>query len=190
MSQVSSQDIEVRELQREDIPEVLNYFFKSSPEYLNSIGLRIPGPGEAEKFREMMEQRLTERENGAPTIEFFMVSSRGEKVGFHSATHRERGRSLIMHAHFFKEKFRGKGIGTVSYVLAIEKFIIECGYEEVIFKTPIQNTAPMKIKEKLGLQPVGEEVIDWPQLVHPLKVKVFRVTRSDLPKLKARVGLT
>jgi hypothetical protein len=59
----------------------------------------------------------------------------------------------------------------------------------VIFKTPKRNTAPLKIKEKLGLEPIGEEVINWPALIEPLLVKVFRATLTELLLLKARVGL-
>jgi hypothetical protein len=79
--------------------------------------------------------------------------------------------------------------GPPAYVLALEKFLTEYGYQEVIFKTPIGNVAPMKIKEVLGLESIGEEVINWDQLVRPLQVKVYRVTPQDLPRLKKRVGL-
>lgn len=187
MDQISNRDVQVREFQREDLVDLRKYFFESSPEFLNSIGLKTPAPGEAENFQKMWEQRLNDREKGGPPIPVLTVFYRGERVGFHTSTHREAGQSLIMHAHFFREDLRGKGIGTISYVLAIEKFLTEYGYKEVIFKTPKQNIAPMKIKEKLGLTPIGEEVIDWPQLLKPLPVKVFRATQAQLPSLKARV---
>jgi hypothetical protein len=189
MNKILSRDVQVREFQREDLADMLNYFFESSAEFLNSIGLRTPQPGAAEKSKVAWEKRLDERAKGAPAIPVLTVLYQGERVGFHTSTHREPGRSLIMHAHFFRKDLRGKGIGTVSYVLAIEKFLTDYGFEEVIFKTPKRNAAPMRIKEKLGLTPVNEEVIDWPELVEPLPVQVFRVTRTELPALKGRVGL-
>lgn len=145
-------------------------------------------PGEVEAMQARWVQIFEERDKGGPPIPTLFVFYRGEPVGFHNSTHREPGQTLIMHAHFFRADLRGKGIGTVSYVLAMEKFLTEYGYQEVIFKTPEQNIAAMKIKEKIGLAPIGEEVIDWPQLVQPLPVKVFRVTRSELPLMKNRMG--
>lgn len=189
MKQISSHDVQVREIRFEDLADMRKYFFESSPEFLNSIGLKTPQPGEAENFQKRWEQQFEERNKNGTPIAVLTVFYRGERVGFHPSTHRETGESLIMHAHFFREDLRGKGIGTISYVLAIEKFLTEYGYKAVVFKTPIQNFAPMKIKEKLGLTPIGEEVIDWPQLLTPLPVKIFRVTRSELPRLKDRVGL-
>jgi RimJ/RimL family protein N-acetyltransferase len=114
MSQISIRDVHVREFQREDLADMRRYFFESSPEFLNRIGLKTPQPGEAETFQARWEQRLNEHENGGSPIEVMTVLYRGERVGFHTSTHRQPGQSLVMHAHFFREDLRGKGIGTVS----------------------------------------------------------------------------
>jgi len=189
MMRDSNSDIQVREIEVGDLEDMYRYFFESPPEFLRSIGLKPRQPGDDEIFRQRWAEQFAERKSGGQPIPVLTVLFRGERIGFHTTTHREPGKSLIMHAHFFRSDLRGKGIGTVSYVLALDKFLTEYGYKEVIFKTPKRNLAPMKIKEKLGLEPIGEEVIDWPQLIEPLAVKVFRVLESDLPGLKTRVGL-
>ncbi len=189
MKQISKQDIQVQEIKREDFIHLHRYFFESPAEYLNSIGLKFPMPGEAEKFQKKWEQLFSDRDKSGLPIPVLTVLYKDRPMGFHPSTHQIPGESLIMHAHFFNSELRGMGIGTVSYVLAIEKFLTFYGYKEVIFKTPKQNAAPIKIKEKLGLVASGEEVIDWPALVRPLQVTVFRVNLSDIAILKSRVGL-
>jgi len=123
-------------------------------------------------------------ENGGAPIPVFTIFYRGERVGFHTSTHHIPNESITMHAHLVRADLRGKGIGLVSYVLAIEKFFQEFKLARVIFKTPVQNLAPMRIKEKLGIKPIAEEIIDWPALVEPLQTKVFHVTPDQVPKLK------
>jgi hypothetical protein len=139
-------EVNVREIQREDVPDLRAYFFDSPPEFLNSIGLRTPRPGDADAMIAWLEKRFQQREAGGPPTPILTVIYRGERVGVHTTTHHVPGKSLIMHAHFFRKDLRGKGIGRISYVLALEKFLTEYGYQEVIFKTPIGNVAPMKIK--------------------------------------------
>jgi hypothetical protein len=112
MEQISIHDVQVREFRREDLTDMRKYFFESSPEFLNRIGLKTPRPGEGEVFLTKWEERLDDREKGGPPIAVMTVLYLGERVGFHPSTHHDPGRSLIMHAHFFREDLKGKGIGS------------------------------------------------------------------------------
>lgn len=182
---IEPKDVVVRAITEADLPAMVRYFFESSPEYLNGIGMKARTRAEAQEF----ERRWLERISSGERYPAFAVNYRDELVGFHTSTHFSPGESLIMHAHFVAPALRGLGIGTISYVKAMEKFFAEFDVRKILFKTPIQNRAPMRIKEKLGLLPVGEEIIDWPVLVRPLPTKVFEVTRAQLPDLRRRAGL-
>jgi len=181
---MQSRSIDVRHIQPADLPDLKKYFFESPPEFLRSIGLKPMLPAEAADFDLRWQQRFADRQqNPIPCLTVFLGD---ERVGVHSSTHYQAGHSLIMHAHFFRSDRRGQGIGTISYVKALDIFFGEFGLQEILFKTPRQNRAPMRIKEKLGLLPIAEEVIDWPALIAPLETHVFRVTPDQMPELRRR----
>ncbi len=98
MGKIKVSDVRVREVQREDLDDYIKYFFESSPEFLNGIGMRKPEKGQAEAFRAWWEERFKERESGGAPIPVLTVFYRGVRIGVHPSTHQEPGRSLIMHA--------------------------------------------------------------------------------------------
>lgn len=186
---VSPDDVDVRYFRENDLDDYCNYFFRSPPGFLEGIGLRPEALGSEDSFRQSFLAHLKELNQNGPPSKFLLVLFQGEKVGFHLLTHINGNDSAIMHAHFFRPEYRGLGIGTISYVKAMEVFMRDFGFKEIVFKTPMQNRAPMRIKEKLGLQPLGEEVLDWPSLQPGTRAQLFRVDRQTLKQIKTRLGI-
>ena len=184
---LNPKDVEVRPISAADLDDLIRYFYHSPPGFMESIGIDPAKLDPEPVFRERWTTRIAEKESAGEPMQALIVFYRGERVGLHSSTHYAEGESLVMHAHFFRPDLRGLGIGTISYVKAIEYFLKTLGLKEVLFKTPVQNTGAMKIKEKLGLSPEGEEVLDWPLLRGKLPAKVYRVNEARLAQIKAHL---
>lgn len=182
---IDPNDVTVRFFEELDLDDFCDYWFRSPPSFWETRPILLSSFGTEEETRQRMLTRIAENATSRPLT----VLYKGERVGVHGGTHFVENESLIMHAHFFFQKFRGQGIGTISYVKAMEKFLKELNLKKIIFKTPIQTAAPLRIKEKLGLKALREEVLDWPQLRPGTRALVFEVTPADMPFLKNKVGI-
>ena len=76
-----------------------------------------------------------------------------QAIGFHILTHIEANKTARFHSHFCIQKFRGLGIALYTYPQACKIFIQRFKLEFIHFKTPINNIAPNRVKEKLKIPP-------------------------------------
>jgi hypothetical protein len=49
----------------------------------------------------------------------------------------------------------------------------------ILFKTPVQNVGAIRVKEKLGIRCIGEEVVDFGIIRAGTLAKVFEFTREE-----------
>jgi hypothetical protein len=66
------------------------------------------------------------------------------------------GDSALFHAHIWNADFRKKGISSYTYPNASLIFMERFNLKKVIFKTPALNIGALRVKEKLGLMPLGK----------------------------------
>ena len=76
-----------------------------------------------------------------------------QAIGFHILTHIEGNKTARFHAHFCNPRFRGLGIALYTYPQVCKIFIHRFELEYIHFKTPINNIAPNRVKEKLKIPP-------------------------------------
>jgi RimJ/RimL family protein N-acetyltransferase len=178
--------VSVRDFEIGDIPYVLDYWFHSPPGFIESIGAdpeKLPGELEMEEHltkRIQHNQKLSESKLNALTILYD-----GVPIGFHTLVPLVEGVEGIFHAHIWNSAMRGKGIGVYSYVRALRTFMERFRLQKVIFKTPIQNTGAIRVKEKLGIRCIGEESIGFDIIREGTLGKVYELTRDELfTKLK------
>ena len=50
----------------------------------------------------------------------------------------------------------------------------------ILFKTPVQNIGAIRVKEKLGIRYIGEEIIGFGIIKEGTKAKVFELTRDEI----------
>lgn len=180
-------DVEVGDLESGDVEHILRYWYESPPDYLQSIGVapeRLPG---RRKMQEALALKVARREM-VPTM--LIIRFRGESIGVHELTHIESGVSAVMHAHIWREDDRRRGIGAVSYVRAMERFFALHRFDRIVFETPRANRAANRLKQKLGIEPVGSGTIYLPIMTQPMETTRYIVQASDLPRLVARLEAT
>ncbi|WP_394827826.1 GNAT family N-acetyltransferase [Pendulispora albinea] len=184
MSDMHLSDIEAADLEPPDIDSILAYWYDSPVDYLRSIGVAPEKLPSKRKMREMLALKLGQP-HVPPTI--LVVAAKGERVGVHELTHIEPGVSAVMHAHIWKAEHRGRGIGAVSYVKAMERFFDAHGFSRILFETPTANAGANRIKQILGIAPRGEGSLYLPIMVRPLATTRYAVERSELPAIVGRL---
>jgi RimJ/RimL family protein N-acetyltransferase len=97
-------------------------------------------------------------------------------VGVHLINQIIPNESGVFHAHIWEKELRGQGIATKTYPMACKVFFDSFCFQRIIFKTPINNLGAIRVKEKLGLKILGEEVLIGKGIVKDgTRVKVFEM---------------
>ncbi|MFK4490036.1 hypothetical protein [Bradyrhizobium sp. USDA 336] len=182
---ITVSEITVSDLGHADIENILNYWFGSS-----SLELRAMIGFDPNKMpsRRLMREALalkTGQGSVAPTI--LTIRVRGVSVGVHELTHIEPRVSAIMHAHIWNTEHRGRGIGAVSYVRAMERFFEAHGFQRLIFDTPSTNLAANKVKQLWGISPCGRGTFVIPTMAEPIATTRYQVERAHLAGIVERV---
>jgi RimJ/RimL family protein N-acetyltransferase len=178
-------EITVSELQRTDIEKILNYWFGSSSLDLRTmIGIDPQKMPSRRSMREGLEFKASQK-NVLPTI--LIVRVRDVGIGAHELTHIEPHVSAIMHAHIWSAEHRGRGIGTVSYLRAMERFFEAHGLQRIIFDTPTKNMAANRLKDAWGISPRSAGTFSIPTMAVPIETTRYEVERSDLAQMIDRV---
>ena len=150
-----SQGIELREFQPIDIEPLLNYWHKSDSHQHAFIGVEMSKLSSEEVMRAalMREASLKPDQQSYVTILF-----QGTAVGVYLINQIKQKESAVFHAHLWDQNSRGKGVGTKTYSIACEIFLKRFQLQRIIFRSPVQNKAAIRIKEKLGYIYIGEEI--------------------------------
>ncbi|MGE4133341.1 MAG: GNAT family N-acetyltransferase [Bdellovibrionales bacterium] len=174
--------VEIRSLELADIPMLIKYWYHSPPGFIESIGVDPTKLGSPVEFEAFMRGRLELPDEKRAGV---AILYNGEPVGQHSINPLVEGDHGIFHAHIWNSAHRGKGIGLQSYVLASHLFMNRFNLKRIVYKTPKQNTASIRVKEKLGMRFIGEEEIGHGLVKAGTIAKVFEVTRDELAEMFA-----
>jgi RimJ/RimL family protein N-acetyltransferase len=173
--------ISIRDLAEEDIPHVLKYWFHSPLGFVESMGVDT-----AKLSTELeMEKRLKEKCKanhllGQSKLNALAILYRGQAIGFHTLFPIAEGDFGIFHAHIWKPEMRKCGVGMSSYPLACRIFMERFNLKRILFKTPIQNIGAIRVKEKLGIRNIGEEIIEFGIIKAGTRAKVFELTCEEM----------
>ena len=121
------------------------------------------------RMRELLTILVRWNRSGAAPAPILAIRHMGRAIGVHELTHLSPGCSAVMHAHIWQARYRGIGIGSVSYPAAMRIFFDRFALKCIRFETPIDNLSAQSVKRKLGIEPQGEGTIDMPMLRTPVK---------------------
>ena len=112
-----------------------------------------------------------------------VIVYQNQAIGIHSLNPLIEGDYGIFHAHIWKPEMRRRGLGKYTYPKACEIFMKRFDLKRILFKTPCQNTGAIRVKEKLGIRCIGEEVIGFSIIKDDTLAKVFELTSAEAEKL-------
>lgn len=172
--------IDVRDLELGDLQYILNYWFNSPAGFVESIGVDLAKMPTEIEMKEHLTKRLEVNSKLETSKLNALVILYGDKpIGFHTLVPVTAGDSGVFHAHIWQADMRKKGVGFYSYPKACMLFIERFNLQKIIFKTPEQNIGAIKVKEKLGIRCIGEEIIGFDIIKDGTIGRVFELTRDE-----------
>jgi RimJ/RimL family protein N-acetyltransferase len=179
-SRVDPRAVSVRDLSEADIGFVVYYWFHSPPGYVESLGADPTKlPAEAQ-FTDTLRKRIhTNAGLDRSKLSTLAILYEGLFIGFHNLNPLVEGDYGIFHAHIARPEFRRRGVAECSYPLACRVFLERFDLKRILFKTPVQNVGAVRVKEKLGIRFIGEEIVDFGIIRSGTRAKVFELTREE-----------
>lgn len=141
--------LSVRALSLNDIPLIVNYWLKSSPEDLVRMGvdkLKIPT---ASQFEEALRS-LLEQDNQEARTSYRIWLVDGLPIGFSSLKNIQYEKSGEMHLHIWNTSFIGKGYGPILFCLSAQSFYDAFKLKAIKCEPRASNSLPNKMLQKVG----------------------------------------
>jgi RimJ/RimL family protein N-acetyltransferase len=179
-TRVDPRSVSVRDLSEADIPFVLDYWFRSPPGFIASLGADPTKlPAEAQ-FADSLRQRVLMNAGlERSRLASLAILHEGQFVGFHNLNPLVEGEFGVFHAHISRPEFRRRGVAECSYPQACRVFLQRFDLKRILFKTPAQNVGAIRVKEKLGIRFIGEELVDFGIIRNGTLAKVYELTREE-----------
>ena len=172
--------ISVSDLTLEDIPSILNYWYRSTPGFIESMGVDWSKMPTEDEFASGLRKKCIDNQSlPSSKLNALIVRYDQAGVGFHTINPLAEGEFGVFHAHFWDSKIRGRGLGLYTYATACHIFIERFGLKRILFKTPVQNVAALRVKEKLKIPYIGEEIINFGIYREGTVAKVFELLSDD-----------
>lgn len=149
--------LSLRESGLEDIEQIADYWFKSSPEYLTAMGVDLEKMPGRESFTKMLTIQI-----GLPYEKKSAMALIWEvdkvPIGHCNVNEIKYGSEASMHLHIWKPDFRKKGMGTTLVKMSLPFFFQKLDIQILWCEPYALNPAPSKTLERAGFEFVKKYV--------------------------------
>jgi RimJ/RimL family protein N-acetyltransferase len=161
--------LSVREMRREELFMVVDYFINSDAEFLIEMGAqkeKLPSrQGWLNKLHNEFDKPVEQKE-----YYYILWLNNGQPVGHTNINFIEFGETAKMHLHLWRPNQRKRGMGEVFLRNSISIYFDKFDLQTLVCEPYAKNPAPNKILPKLGFEFVKEYEtipgeINFPQLV-------------------------
>ncbi len=168
----------VRELQKEDLPYLIQYWLHNDPDYMIGMGVDLEKLPPEEGFRKMLLQQiaLPIAERGSYAIIWELD---GQAVGHSNVNQIIFGKSAFMHLHLWNGGHRKKGLGLDFIKMTIPYFFKNLELEELFCEPYAHNPAPNKTLEKLGFTFIKKHICIPGSLNFEQEVNRWRLSAAE-----------
>ena len=179
---MSSIPLSVREIQKEDIDFLVNYWLKSDDAFLVGMGVDLAKiPGE-DNLRKMLSQQLTQTYEEKQS--YCIIWQLNDKPIGHSNINKIIfGEEAYMHLHLWNSDVRKKGMGTELVKMTLPYFFKNMKLKKLYCEPYALNPAPNKTLEKVGFDFVKEHITIPGYLNFEQPVKLWELSLEKFKKL-------
>ncbi len=147
--------LSVRELQHQDIPLLLNYWFTADDSFLQGMGVDIDKMPTRDQFQEMLIGQLNIPIEQRRSYCIIWLSD-GKPVGHSNTNPTTFGEEAKMHLHLWHSIQRQQGMGTELVKLTVPIFFKNLQLNTLWCEPYSLNPAPNRTLEKAGFELVKE----------------------------------
>jgi RimJ/RimL family protein N-acetyltransferase len=179
---IQKEELVLRRFEFEDIEYLINYWYQAAPKDIEALNVDPKRLLPENFYRSYLEDEVAGK-NGIQS--YLTVVIKGKPVGVYLVNQIRMNESGVFHAHIWEKEWRGQGLSTFAYPMACNVFFERFGFKKIIFKTPVNNLGALRVKEKLGISVLGEEVLNGFGLIKDgTRVRIFELHSSEICKIK------
>lgn len=150
-------NLSVRELQKEDVPLIINYWLQAQPDFLRKMGADPDLlPDEASWLGMLHQQIQTPYEQKQSYCTIWQLD--GESIGHCNVNKIVFGQEAYMHLHLWGEDNRQKGAGVQFVKMSLPYFFRNLQLKTVYCEPYALNPAPNKTLERVGFSFIKEYI--------------------------------
>ena len=180
----NSAEITMRELTREDIGHIADYWLRSEKEFLIGMGVdlnKLPGRDELTSMLQTQIQLPDARKSSLALI----AEVAGKPTGHCNVNGIAYGKEATMHLHLWEAKNRKAGLGTKMVMLSLPVFFDRLQLKTIWCEPYAANPAPIRTLEKVGFEFVKKYVTTPGSLNFEQEVNRYRMTRSSYDRIRS-----
>lgn len=173
--------LNVRDLQKQDIPAIASYWSDSDPEFLKSMGVDLAKLHTKEKFTYMLEEQLKSplKEKNSYAL---IWEVDGNDIGHCNVDKINFGKEAFLHLHIWKNDFRRKGVGSELLRRSLPYFFENLHLKNIYSEPYALNPAPHNALERVGFE-FEKEYTSTPGYINfEQAVKRWRLSRERFYK--------
>lgn len=177
----------VREIQKTDIPLIMDYWLTSEKSHLINMGVdpdKIPSPeGLANNLLNQIETPIQQRNSYC-----IIWQLNGEPVGHSNTNPTDFGNDAFMHLHIWKSNLRKKGMGFQLLKMTLPHFFENLKLKNLYSQPFALNIAPHKTLEKVGFKFVKEYITIPGSINYEQSVKLWHLSYEKYCELNKTVA--
>lgn len=143
--------LSVRSLQQNDIPHIVNYWFKNTDEHLIRMGVDKSKLSSEIEFTHIL-QNIFNTPFEKKKIHYMIWLIENKPVGYNALKDIVSGEIAHMHLHMWDAEYRGKGYGSRLFCMAALEFYQLFNLKMILCEPCSSNLMPNKMLAKAGFQ--------------------------------------
>ena len=173
----------VREIISSDIPHIADYWLKSNPDFLESMGVDLKKLPTRDGLTLMLSTQINTPDQEKASLAMILEVD-GKPVGHCNVNGITYGKEATMHLHLWKLDNRQKGLGSTMVLQSLNVFFERLQLETIWCEPYALNPAPNKTLLKLGFEWVKQYSTIPGSLNFEQEVNQYQLTKDQFDKLK------
>lgn len=149
--------LSVREIQKNDLPSIIDYWLGSDPAFLRGMGVDLGKMPDREQWTAMLAAQLDQSYEDKKSY-CLIWQADGEPVGHSNVNKIVFGQEAYMHLHLWNSGARKRGLGVNLVKMGLPYFFNNLKLKTLYCEPYALNPAPNKTLEKVGFAFVKEYV--------------------------------
>lgn len=171
--------LSVREVQEKDIPLIADYWFKSEPHYLESLGVDPEKMFTRDQFTTMLSQQVSLPYNEKKAYALIW-EAHGKTIGHSNVNPVIYGQEALMHLHIWNAEHRRKGCGAEFIKMSLPYYFENLQLQKIYCEPYAFNESPNKLLEKCGFTFIKQYITTPGAIAFEQPVKRWEISAAEI----------